>query len=190
MGETTSALAKWSEGSAEAVDDLLGRLYPDLRRLAHGHRWGLATLDSTSDLAQDLCVRLFRQRAPEWKNRGHFFAVAAKLMRRIAVDSDRRARALKRGGDREQVDLDRVDLVDEGLDVDLIALEEALERLSRSSPSVVKVVELRYFAGLSVDETAAVLEIGRATVLRRWRFARAWLHAALTSPEKIEESLR
>ena len=177
--DTTARLAQWSDGCQESGNEILQRLYPDLHRLARGQRWGTALSDSTSDLAQELCLRLFQQRSTRWKNRGHFFAIAAKLMRRIAVDHSRRASSLKRGGSVQRVGLDMSDVSVGAVDIDVLALDQALRDLARSSPAAAQVVELRFFAGLNVDETSAVLEIGRATVIRRWRFARAWLNMAL-----------
>jgi RNA polymerase sigma factor (TIGR02999 family) len=154
------------------------RLYPDLRDLAGRHAWRMDLEGSASDLAQELCLQLLQQQRTTWRNRGHFFAVAAKLARRLVSDRRRHDRRLKRGGRIEHVPLPDDLAAAEG-DLDLLALDEALDRLARISPSAVRVVELRFFAGLEIDETAAALEVGRATVLRRWRFARAWLYDAL-----------
>lgn len=155
------------------------RLYPDLRRLARHHRWDLDLSAQPSDLAQELFIRLSSQRRTGWQDRAHFFAIAAKLIRRVVVDQLRHRRRLKRGGEAEQVELEEARLVTAGVDLDLLALDEALGRLAAISPSAVDVVELRFFTGLNVEETAAVLDVGRATVIRRWRFARAWLRDAL-----------
>lgn len=180
--DTTALLNLWTRGDAEAGERLMERIYPDLLRLAVRHRWDLDLTAQASDLAQDLFVRMSRQRRVTWADRAHFFAVAAKMIRRIIVDHLKERHRSKRGGRAQRLGLEDVEL-SASVDFDLIALDQALERLARASPSAVQVVELRYFAGLNVDETAKVLEIGRATVIRRWRFARAWLRRALGEGE-------
>lgn len=175
---TTALLHRWSAGCPASAETLMERLYPDLRDLAGRHGWRLRPWASPSDLAQDLCLSLLRQDRASWHNRRHFFAVAAKLVRRIAADRCRSEGRLKRT---RRVELRLEDDVDahSPFELDHLALDLALDQLARASPSAVRVVELRYFAGLSIDETAAVLDVGRTTVVRRWRFARAWLRAAL-----------
>lgn len=179
--ETTALLNRWAGGCAESGEELMARLYPDLRRLAARQSWNRELSTPVSDLAQNLCLRLAQQRQASWNSRGHFFALAAKLIRRVVVDELRHRRRQKRGAGTERVSLAEVEL--ESSDAtrpDLVALDEALTRLGRVSPAAVRVVELRYFAGLGIDETAAVLEVGRTTVVRQWRFARAWLHGVLS----------
>lgn len=174
-------LRRWAAGCADSGARLMERLYPDLRRLALHHRWDLDLSAQPSDLAQDLFLRLSDQRRTAWQDRAHFFAVAAKLIRRVVVDHLRHRHRLKRGGEAEHVEVEEARLAIPGVDLEVLALDEALGRLAEISPSAVQVVELRFFTGLSVEETAAVLDVGRATVIRRWRFARAWLRDALGS---------
>lgn len=182
LEETTDLLARWGDGCDRSAEALFLRLYPDLRDLAGRHAWRVQLADSASSLAQDLCVSLLRQRRTRWRNRGHFFAVAARLIRRLAVDRYRRGERLKRGGSAEHLSLDEVELEDEQAadDVDLVALDRSLDRLAELSPSAARVVELRYFAGLNLEEVAAVLEIGRSTAFRRWSFAKTWLYASMS----------
>lgn len=180
--ETTDLLARWGDGCDRSAEALFVRLYPDLRDLAGRHAWRIQLSDSASSLAQELCVSLLHQRQTHWRNRGHFFAVAARLIRRLAVDRYRRGERLKRGGSAEHLSLDEVELEDEGsaAHVDLLALDQSLDRLAELSPSAARVVELRYFAGLNLEEVAAVLEIGRSTAFRRWSFAKSWLYASMS----------
>lgn len=178
--DTTVLLNRWAAGCAESGERLLERIYPDLRRLASRRRWNADLSVQVSDIVQELYLRLAQQKQVTWQDRAHFFAVAARLIRRIVVDHLKHKSRMKRGGNAARVALDAIELADPGPDTDVLALDQALSRLARHSPSAVRVVELRYFAGLSVEETAAVLEVGYRTVVRRWRFARAWLHTELS----------
>jgi RNA polymerase sigma factor (TIGR02999 family) len=177
--ETTALLNLWAGGCGESADRLLERLYPDLHRLAAREKLSSGMEVQHSDLVQELCIRLLEQRTPAWSNRGHFFAVAARLIRRIVIDEARWRGRQKRGSGQRTVGLHDLEISAPGLDFDLMDLDHALDTLSRVSPAAVRVVELRYFAGLSLDETAATLDVGRTTVVRLWRYARAWLHATL-----------
>lgn len=158
----------------------MARIYPDLERLAMHCQWGSELSARPSDLVQETFLRLARQEHTVWNDRAHFFAVAARLIRRAVVDEVRFRGALKRSaGDPARGWDQEVAGEAGGLDLEVLALHQALERLARTSPSAARVVELRYFAGLSVDEIAELLDVARSTVKRRWRFARAWLQLEL-----------
>jgi len=180
--DVTQLLAAVSEGDSRAAEELLPLVYAELQKLARsfmanegrGH-----TLQPTA-LVHEAYIRLVGDADVLWQNRGHFFVAAATAMRRILIDRARHRGRLKRGGNR-----DRVPLADDALTVeppsaDLLALEEALQRLEKTDVRKGHVVMLRYFAGLSVDETAAALGISPATVKNEWAFARAWLHRELS----------
>ena len=179
----TELLQAWGEGDAEAMDELLPLIYDDLRRRAAGYLRQERpdhTLQTTA-LVHEAYLKLVDQRDVEWKNRSHFFAVAAQAMRRILVDHARNRHRAKRGGAAEDLRLEDELLAaadENGVDVE--ALDEALSRLAAFDPQQEKVVELRYFAGLSLDETAKVLDISRATAAREWQVAKAWLYRELT----------
>lgn len=181
--DVTALLRRWSDGDAAALDALLPAVHDELRRLARSYmrreREG-HTLEPTA-LVHEAYLRLVDQRDVHWESRGHFLAIAAQAMRRILVDHARGHRAAKRGGDAERVTLSGVPAVGDVGDVDVIDLHGALDRLSRLDARQARVVELRTFGGLSVDETAAVLGISPATVKREWTTARLWLARALTS---------
>jgi len=174
-------LAAWSRGDGEARDRLIALLHPELRRLARRHlrreRAG-HTLQTTA-LVHEVYLKLADRSHPGWQDRGHFFAVAAQLMRRIMVDYARERGAKKRGGGAVRVELEETALVSEGRAGDLLALDEALERLARFDPRKCQVVEMKYFGGLTLEEIADVLKIHTATASRDWSAARAWLYAEL-----------
>ena len=180
--EVTQLLLDWSDGNQAALDQLLPLVYRELRRLAHqylrkeraGH-----TLQTT-DLVHEAYLRLVDQHRVHWQNRAHFFGVAAQLMRRILVDRARRARRAKRGGGVPKASLDQAALVAREATVDIIALDEALSRLAEIDGRKARVVELRFFGGLEVEETAAFLKVSPMTVMREWKMAKAWLHRALS----------
>ena len=177
----TQLLLAWTAGDRRALDQMLPLVYDELHRLASGY---LArerpdhTLQPTA-LVHEAFLRLINQREVDWRNRAQFLGVAAGLMRRILVNHARDRAAAKRGGERERVSLSLVEVPSGGPDVDLIALEDALERLAKLDERKAKVVELRFFGGLSSEEVAEVLGVSRATVEREWSFARAWLFDAL-----------
>ena len=175
--EVTQLLRAWVEGDASACDQLYRVVYSELRRLAHRymHRENPGHTLQTTALVNEAYLRLAHNKDVDWKDRAHFFAVSANIMRRILIDEARARRAERRGGDAQQVTLD--DLVDipQAPTQDLLALDEALNRLARVDERKTKVVELRYFGGLSVEETAHVLKVSQDTVLRDWRLAKAWL---------------
>ncbi len=178
----TQLLADWREGNREALNALIPLVYDELRRLARSHlnreRSG-HTLQSTA-LVNEAYMRLVRQ-DPEINNRAHFFAVSSHLMRQILVDYARRHRAAKRGDGADKLTLsEAVALLPGKGNFDLLALDEALNELGKLDPQQTRVVELRFFGGLSIEETATVVGISQATVKRDWTTARAWLHRELS----------
>lgn len=178
----TQLLARWRDGDRDAFDQLVPLVYQELRLIAarylNGERAG-HTLQSTA-LVNEAYSRMVQQELPEWQNRAHFFAVAAQVMRQILVDHARSRRALKRGGDAVRVSLDHADGEAVPLDGNLIALDEALSALAQLDPQQGRVVELKFFGGLSNEEASSVLQISVSTVKRDWTVARAWLHRELT----------
>ncbi|HSU89252.1 MAG TPA: sigma-70 family RNA polymerase sigma factor, partial [Terriglobia bacterium] len=162
-------------------DQLVPIVYKELRRLAHYHLEREAdghTLQSTA-LVHEVYLRLCAQHEPRWENRAHFFAVAARMMRRILVDQARRRLAGKRGGKMPRLNLDDVPDLSSKRDSELVALDEGMNTLAEIDPRKARVIELRFFGGLSVEETAEVLKISPHTVRRDWKLARAWLLAGL-----------
>jgi RNA polymerase sigma factor (TIGR02999 family) len=187
----TQLLREWSDGKGqEVLDELMPLVYEELRRQAArylrreraGH-----TLQTTA-LINEAYLKLVDQRQVRWQNRAHFFAIAAQAMRRILVDYARERNREKRGGaNREDLPLEEATLFLPAAaekSVDLVALDEALTRLAQFDPRQARVVELRYFSGLSIDETAEVLGVSNPTVRRDWSLARAWLHGQLTAGGK------
>jgi RNA polymerase sigma factor (TIGR02999 family) len=187
-GEVTQLLSEYRGGKREALDRLLPIVYGELRSMAARYlraERGDHTLQPTA-LVHEAYVRLVGQRDVDWQNRAHFFGVAAQIMRRLLVDHARTSRRRKRGGGDLKIPLEEAgELADGGVggDVDLVALDDALERLAALSPKQSRIVELRYFGGLSIEETAEVLGVSTMTVKRGWAMARAWLHRELTGAE-------
>lgn len=183
MGDVTQLLDRWNDGDAAAMQELLALVYGELRRMADGflrHERNGHTLQPTA-LVNELYLRFSVLRDMRIDSRRHFYGAAASAMRRILVDHSRQHRALKRGGpDAVRVELDSLVLPTAPGDLDYEQLDRALSALSAFAPDKARVVELRYFAGLSIEETAAVLESSPATVKRHWAFARAWLYRELT----------
>ena len=185
LDDITKILNQVGRGESSATDELLGLVYRELRRLAAAkmarEHSGARKHDATS-LVHEAYLRLVGDGAPaaRWQNRGHFFAAAAEAMRRILVDEARKRHRPKHGGDRKRVDLDRDCLAERAVEEDLLALNEAIERLTAEDPDKAQVVKLRYFAGLSLEECAAAMNISPATAKRRWAYARAWLYDALS----------
>lgn len=179
----TDLLIAWSDGRREALHDLMPLVYDDLRRVAAGYMRHEAldhALQPTA-LVHEAYVRLIDQRQVKWRNRAHFFGVAAGMMRRILVDHARRRRAEKRGGGRERVTLEGDEVASAGLkEIDVLSLHESLERLAAFDAQQERIVELRYFGGLTIDEAAEVIGISPATVVREWTIAKAWLRADLS----------
>ncbi len=184
MSDVTRLLDRWNAGDAAAMQELLALVYGELRRMADGvlrHERTDHTLQPTA-LVNELYLRFAGLRDLRLSSRRHFYGAAASAMRRILVDHARQRRALKRGGpDVVRVDLDQLALPDASWDLDHERLDDALRALATFAPDKARVVELRYFAGLSIEETAAVLESSPATVKRHWAFARAWLYRELTA---------
>ena len=185
--DVTALLRAWSRGDAEAGERLLPIVYGELRRQAARllrRERRVHTLQPTA-LVHETYLRLIEQRAADWKNRTQFFAVAATAMRRILVDHARRHGARKRGGSWDRISFDETRRAWPGPpDVDILALEEALDELAVLDPAKVRMVELRFFAGLDLEETAAVLGVSESTVTRDWRLARAWLFRRLGGPSR------
>jgi RNA polymerase sigma factor (TIGR02999 family) len=179
----TALLREWTHGSAAAMDELLPYVYDELRRRAARYlrRERVNHTLQTTALVHEAYLKLVDQDRVEWKDRGHFFAVAAQAMRRILVDHAKHKNRSKRGGPGEDVQLDAaVDIATVEGNVDIQALDEALSRLATFDPQQERLVELRYFAGLSLEETAKAMNISRATAAREWQVAKAWLHRELT----------
>ena len=183
--QITLLLKELSSGRKDAGDRLIPLIYVELRKMAarymSGERPG-HTLQPTA-LVHEAYLKLVNQASADWKNRAHFFAVAAQVMRHILVDHARELRALKRGGaDNRPVTLDEgLAYIDEE-SAPLLALDEALDRLAALDPRQSRIVELRYFVGLSVEETAEVVQLSPRSVKREWRLAKAWLYAELSKP--------
>jgi RNA polymerase sigma factor (TIGR02999 family) len=181
--DITQLLIAWSEGRREALDDLMPMVYADLRKVAANYmrREAVDHALQPTALVHEAYVRLIDQKHVQWRNRAHFFGVAAGLMRRILVDQARRRRAEKRGGGWERVTLVGDEAAAENhKEIDVLALHEALERLAAFDPQQERIVELRYFGGLTIEEAAEVLGISAATVVREWTIAKAWLRADLS----------
>ena len=179
MSDVTQILNAIEQGDAKAADELLPLIYEELRLLAarkmSQELFG-QTLQATA-LVHEAYIRLVGEEAQNWKSRRHFFTAAAEAMRRILIDNARRKKSLKHGGDRQRVNIDKATLKyddDSSVD-DLIALDEALSRLAENDVIKSEVVKLRYFAGMSVEQTAEILEISPTTAKRHWAYARAWL---------------
>ena len=175
--EITGLLVDWSNGDQAALDKLLPLVEQELHRLAHAYMRREKpdhTLQTTA-LVNEAYLKLIDQNKTHWQNRAHFFAIAAKIMRRILLNYARDQHRQKRGGKAVQVSLSAVSVLTMGRPEELIALDEALERLAEVDERKSQVIELKYFGGLETDEIAEVLKVSSITVLRDWRFARAWL---------------
>ena len=183
--EVTQILHEWKDGSREALDRLIPIVYEELRTIASrqlAREWRHDRLQTTT-VVNEAYVKLFAQREVDWQNRGHFFAIAAQLMRRILVDHARRELREKHGGGVVHVELSDAlaTAAETSLDVlDAVALDAALQKLEALDPDQGRIVELRFFGGLTVEETAAALGISPATVKREWAVAKGWLYRELT----------
>jgi RNA polymerase sigma factor (TIGR02999 family) len=183
--DVTSLLLAWQQGDQLALDQLLPIVYAELHRLARAQMRGEPsgqTLQTTA-LVHEAYVRLVDGAHASWNNRAHFFGICARLMRQILVDAARARRAEKRGGDSPRVPLEDWVAAEPAKDVEILALDEALSRLAQEDVRRSKVVELRYFGGLTAEETAAVLGVSVETVTRDWKVARLWLRRQLRETE-------
>jgi len=179
--DISTLLAAWSDGDAAALPGLMAVLYPELRRIArlHLNRRRAGTLESAA-LANEAYIKLIRAGGLRVENRAHFLALCSQIMRRILVDYARSRGYAKRGGNAARVTLDDLKLGQPAREIELLALDEALDALAKIDARKSRVVELRYFGGLSLEESAEVLGISHETAKRDWRMAKAWLFAALT----------
>ncbi len=184
--EITQLLANWSAGEADAAAHLMPVVYAELRQLARQYlqrERGDHTLQPTA-LVHEAYLRLAGQKQMQWQNRAQFFAVASQFMRRILVDHARAHVAEKRGGHAERIELDEAALPPEERSANLLALDDALTELATLDARKSRVVELRFFAGLTIEETAEAMGLNARTVRRDWTFAKAWLHRALRGGSK------
>lgn len=182
--DITRLLRAWRDGDREALDALMPLIYNELRRRAAdqirrerpGH-----TLQATA-LVHEAFIRLAGQRTPEWRDRAHFFAIASRVMRQVLVDHARARHAKKRGDGATRLSLDDALLVSQAHGEGLVALDDALTALAKQDETKARLVEMRFFGGLSIEDTAEVLGLSPATVKRHWAFARAWLHKQIAGP--------
>lgn len=181
--DVTQLLLAWNAGDRAALDHLIPIVYDELRRLARQHMRFEApehTLQATG-LVNEVYLRLVDEKRVNWQNRAHFFGAAAQIIRRVLVDHARARRRLKRGGSAVKVSLyDEIGVLD-GERLDIVALDKALSELAKLDPQQERIIELRFFAGLSIEDTAEALNISPATVKRNWATARAWLYREMTS---------
>ena len=181
----TQLLIEWGNGDEAALNKLMPIIYSELRKRAHrymarenpGH-----TLQTTA-LIHEVYIRLAEQKDKKWENRSHFFAVAAQAMRHILVDYARSRNAARHGGALRSVSLEEAALVSDERTSEIVALDEALEQLAEIDPRQSRIVEMRFFGGLSVEETAAVLKVSPITVIRDWNVAKVWLYRELSKPQ-------
>lgn len=182
----TELLVRWRDGDREALETLMPLVYAELRRLAHHYlqqERSDHTLQSTA-LVHEAYLRLAGQNPPQWQNRAHFFGIAARVMRQILVEYARGHNAAKRGGvGAYTLALDEALEIQQKTNVDVVALDDALERLSELDPQQSRIVELRFFGGLTIEDTSEVMGISPATVKRDWTSARAWLHREIAGNE-------
>lgn len=181
--QVTQLLQEWSEGDESAFARLMPLVHDELHRLAHQHmrRESAGHVLQTSALINEAYLRLVDQPQIRWQDRAHFFGIAARLMRHILVDEARKRNAAKRGGSFIQVPLDEANMVVQEQAANVAALDDALQKLETIDERQGKIVELRFFGGLSIEETANVLKVSPGTVMRDWTFARAWLRNQMTS---------
>jgi len=183
--QVTEVLRAWNLGDDAALEDLVPLVYGELHRLARGYmsRERPGHILETTALINEAYLRLVDLQKVEWRNRDQFFAASAQVMRRILVDFARRRDAVKRGGEADRVTLSSRILGEPAPDVDMLALDELLTELAELDARKARVVELRFFAGLTVEETAALLDVSPETVMRDWKFAKAWLYSRLKSQD-------
>ena len=175
--EVTQLLIAWGNGDRTARDELMPLVYEELRRLAHRYmnRERSDHTLQTSALVNEAYLRLIDQKDVHWQNRAHFFGIAAQMMRRVLVDYARKRGYVKRGGDAQLVPLDEAMIVSAERSADVVALDDALKSLAEFDLRKSQIVELRFFGGLSIEETAEALSVSAGTVVRDWTFAKAWL---------------
>lgn len=180
--EVTQLLLDWGNGDKSALDKLMPLVYGELRKLARRHlnRERPGQTLQTTDLIHETYLKLVDQQRVHWQNRAHLFGVSAQLMRRILVDRARTKKRAKRGGGAAQISLSQATLISRTPTFDLVAFDEVLTRLSEIDERKAKIVELRFFGGLSVEETAQFLNVSAITVMRDWRMAKTWLHKTLS----------
>ena len=178
----TELLIGWGKGDKEALDALLPLVYEELRKQAAGYlrRERVGHTLQTTALIHEAYLKLVDQKNVHWQNRAHFFGIAAQLMRRILVDHARTKKRAKRGGSDIRVSFNDANLMGQAKDLDIVALDEALNHLAEIDEQQSRIVELRFFSGLTVEETAEVLAISPATVKRDWSMAKAWLHREIS----------
>jgi RNA polymerase sigma factor (TIGR02999 family) len=191
--DISALVTAWCKGDTEALTQLMTLVYPELRRIARQHlgrRPPDHSLESAA-VANEAYLKLIRARGLQCESRVHFFALCAQMIRRILVDHARQRRCARRGGDAVQVPLDEALLGTRARGVEVLALDEALESLSKTDPRKARVVELRYFGGLSVEETADVLQVAPETVMRDWKMAKTWLFRELSRmrPRGVTQAL-
>jgi len=187
--DVTTLLRAWGAGDRSTEEKLWPLIFAELKRLARrhmAHERPNHTLQSGA-LVNEVYVRLADLNNTQWENRARFFAMCARMMRAVLVDHARARQSQKRGGDKFRVSLDEIALVSETKGIELLALDDALKRLALIHPRKSEVVEMRFFGGLSAEETAEVLNVSRLTVIRDWNFSRAWLQAAMNGEEIDEE---
>ncbi len=186
--DVTRLLHDWSDGDKKAAEQLMPLIYDELRRLARAYLQRERpdhTLQPTA-LVNEAYLKLVDQRRVNWQNRHHFYGIAAQMMRRVLVDHAREHAAEKRGGKHQKLSLDELRLQTEERAADLVALDEALRKLAEIFPRKASVVELRFFGGFSVEETAGVLNVSDKTVMREWESAKLWLYRELESEDAID----
>lgn len=181
QSEVMILLREWSDGDAEAFDKLMPIVYNELRRLAHNFL-NKERSDSiqTTELVHEAFFRLAKQHSVTWQNRSHFFAIASQAMRRVLIDAARERHAVKR--EAEKIPIEDAPPVGVSVNEDLILLDAALNELEEFDPPQARIVELRYFGGLTIEETAEVVGVSPATVKREWAIARAWLYQKINGP--------
>ena len=184
--EVTQLLLSWSNGNEHALDELLPLVYSELKRIARRHmaRENPGHTLQTSALINEAYLKLVNQQGIEWQNRAHFFAVAAQVMRHILIDHARGRHFAKRGAGAQKISLDEKVAVSDEHAAELVSLDDALTALNKLDSRKGRIVELRFFGGLSIEETAEVLKISPVTVTREWRAARAWLRREMSSGDQ------
>jgi len=181
--EVTQLLVAWSNGDRVARDRLMAVVYPELHRLAHHYmkRESPGHTLQTSALVNEAFLRLVDQREVQWRNRAHFFGIAAQMMRRILVDYARNRHYAKRGGGKPTLSLEEALIISDERSAEVVDLDETLERLAEIDQRKSQIVELRFFGGLSIEETAEVLDVSPGTVMRDWTLAKAWLRREMST---------